>query len=76
MEMDKIEEQNEEAQEAEKEVEKEVETVKEKEKQYIPILPGETLDTIAKKYETTVDKIIEDNKLNPDYIHPNQWIFV
>lgn len=44
--------------------------------QYVPILPGETLDDIAAKYGTTIDKIVSDNNLNPDYIFPNQWIFV
>lgn len=44
--------------------------------QYVPILPGETLQDIATKYGTTIDTIVSNNNLNPDYIFPNQWIFV
>lgn len=43
---------------------------------YVRILPGETIQDVAKRFETTVEQILMDNQINPDYIQPNQWVFV
>lgn len=44
--------------------------------QYVPILPGDDLATLAKRWNTTAEKVVERNKLNPDFIHPWQWVWV
>jgi LysM repeat protein len=48
----------------------------EREELYVPFLPGESLADFAARYKTTAEKVVERNKLNPDYIFPNQWVFV
>lgn len=56
----------------------EVEKVEETERTltYVRILPGETIQDVAERFNTTVDQIVTDNKINPAYIQPNQWVFV
>lgn len=44
--------------------------------EYVPILPGDTLEDIAARYGTDVQTIVDRNHLNPDWFLPNQWIFV
>lgn len=44
---------------------------------YVRILPGEKIEDVAKRFNTTIEQILQDNKtINPDYIQPNQWVFI
>lgn len=45
-------------------------------KEYV-VKPGDTLSAIAKRFETTVDKLVKDNNIkNPNLIYPNQKLKV
>jgi LysM repeat protein len=49
-----------------------------KEKTYVRVNPGDTIETIAARYGTTPDSIMEanENKINPDYLLTGHWIWV
>lgn len=57
----------------------EAEPIKEeikKVEQYIRFNSGDSLEALAKKYETTVEVIIERNKLNPAALQVGHWLYV
>lgn len=48
----------------------------EKTETYIRFNSGDSLEAIAETYATTVEAIIERNKLNPAALQVGHWLFV
>jgi LysM repeat protein len=45
---------------------------------YVRVNPGDSIDTIAERYGTTADAIMQANNyaINPDYLLTGMWIWV
>lgn len=44
--------------------------------QYVPILPGDDLAAVAARWNTSVEAIVYNNNLNPDFYLAWQYVWV